>query len=156
MVISQWRNKPTHKRQGNPLWNANATKVRDVIRHIEDFIWPCGDTKFLFQCWKRSERSNLPLLYPPPPPPAKFFLHVRSERVDVRFERVLSLIFFFYFFFPPRLARLFCGQGTIMICIQSVLINLNLELETLRRPQDLDAWNRLFTAAHKIRLFCRT
>ena len=43
-----------------------------------------------------------------------------------------------------------------MICIQSVLINLNLELETLRRPQDLDAWNMLFTAAHKIRLFCRT
>ena len=43
-----------------------------------------------------------------------------------------------------------------MICIQSVLINLNLELETLRRPQDLDAWNRLFTAAHEIRLSCRT
>ena len=36
------------------------------------------------------------------------------------------LNFVLYFSFPPRSAGLFCGQGSIMIRIQSVLINLNL------------------------------
>ena len=48
---------------------------------------------------------------------------------------------FFCFSFPPWLARLFSRQGsTVMICIQNVLINLNLNLNFLQiRQQKLEA-----------------
>ena len=42
---------------------------------------------------------------------------------------LVIVVFFFYFSFPPQLARLFHGQGSmVMICIQSVLVNLKLNL----------------------------
>ena len=51
------------------------------------------------------------------------------------------IVIFFYFSLSPWLARLFCGQGSIvMICIQSVLINLNLNLNFIQiRQQKLEA-----------------
>ena len=56
------------------------------------------------------------------------------------------IVIFFYFSFPPWLARLFCGQGSIgMICIQSVLINLNLNLNFIQiRQQKLEARKQHF------------
>ena len=105
MVISQWRNKPTQKRQGNPLWNANATKVRDVIQHIEDFIWPRGDTEFLFQGWKRSERSEYPLPYPPPPSPSlNFFCTCDLSKWTCALSECYR-DFFFLLFLPASISK---------------------------------------------------
>ena len=39
---------------------------------------------------------------------------------------------FFYFSFPPQLARLFCGQGSIIVGIQKVFNKLKLKFETRR------------------------